>query len=427
MHTAATLGDPADAPDPAEPPGSNLRVFLITLGPADPVRSRFGHTALWIQNAESGMGKTYEYGLSTRQDMRATFAMLRGQIVSYPGSKDPHGLLTSSAAHNRSAHLLELNLTAAEKLELREILESERQPGSAPRAHDFYRNSCTTAVRDVLDQVLDGRLRATTEPLGTSETYRTLTRRYLLGDPLLDVATMIMLGPRADRPITGWDTMFLPAILRDRLMTVTVGDGNAEPRPLVKSRDTWYEADRAPLPQELPPRWPGWWLVGVLPAAGVTLLGALAHGVPWAPGTIRAVAGGWWSATGVLGIVIASLWWSAADSWASWNENLLQLNPVALVAGVAILSFDTRAARAWTILRWTAVAITFVALAGIVAKLMPGIGQDNHYVLAVTIPVHLGVGYAVWRLSDPNAAELTQASREARECGVEGALAVREA
>ena len=53
----------------------------------------------------------------------------------------------------------ELNLTAAQVDSLRRFLAWNIQPENAEYAYDYYRDNCSTRIRDALDRVLGGAIR----------------------------------------------------------------------------------------------------------------------------------------------------------------------------------------------------------------------------------------------------------------------------
>src|SRR4029453_11507821 len=107
-----------------------------------------------------------------------------------------------------------LNLPPPARLQLREFLRWNEQPENRFYHYDYYRDNCSTRVRDALDRALGGRIHeyATTRP--TDKTYRFHTRRLTANDPLVYTGLLIGLGQPVDRPISAWEEMFLPLALR---------------------------------------------------------------------------------------------------------------------------------------------------------------------------------------------------------------------
>ena len=48
---------------PAQQPGSNLRISVITIGPGAQVWERFGHNAIMLENTRTGQAVWYNYGM----------------------------------------------------------------------------------------------------------------------------------------------------------------------------------------------------------------------------------------------------------------------------------------------------------------------------------------------------------------------------
>jgi hypothetical protein len=83
------------------------------------------------------------------------------------------------------------------------------------------------------------------------------------------------------------------------------------------------------------------------------------------------------------------------------NANVLQLNPLSLVL-LALLPFTTRSpSESRLVHHATLVALTVLGLsaAGLLAGLLPFMYQRNGEVIALALPLHLGVAAAVWQLA----------------------------
>ncbi|HEU4586903.1 MAG TPA: DUF4105 domain-containing protein, partial [Gemmatimonadaceae bacterium] len=48
---------------PAQEPGSNLRISVITIGPGAQVWERFGHNAIMLEDTHTGQAVWYNYGM----------------------------------------------------------------------------------------------------------------------------------------------------------------------------------------------------------------------------------------------------------------------------------------------------------------------------------------------------------------------------
>jgi hypothetical protein len=177
---------------------------------------------------------------------------------------------------NRSVWVQELNLPPAARLQLRDFLRWNEQPDHRFYHYDYYRDNCSTRVRDALDRVLGGAIKAQTEGLPTGTTYRFHTQRLTTNDPPIFTGLLLALGPGVDRPISAWEEMFLPMALREHARRVVLRGPDGSTVPLVARERTLFKST-APQPPEAPPSWLPWYLaLGVVIGSLAGLLGAAA-------------------------------------------------------------------------------------------------------------------------------------------------------
>jgi hypothetical protein len=100
-------------------------------------------------------------------------------------------------------------------------------------------------------------------------------------------------------------------------------------------------------------------------------------------------------------VVLAGLWAFTDHTMAYRNENLFQLNPLmlGLVALVPLgLAGFERAGR-WA--RYLALLLAGLSLLGFMLQALPGLDQVNGPVIALLMPVHLGLAAGLWRERSP--------------------------
>lgn len=390
---------PAEAAAASEP-----TVYLLTMGQGDLVWERFGHNAIWIHDPAAGTDRVFNYGMFDFRSPGYWQRFLKGTWLYQIGVEDLENTLWQYRYLNRSVWAQELNLGPAEKRELQAFLEWNALPENREYLYDYYRDNCSTRVRDVLDRAVGGRLRAATEGKPTGTTYRWHSERLIEGDRLAYFGLLGGLGPAADRPIDAWEEMFLPFKVLEQVRGIQVPDGNGGTVPLVRSEQTLFEAvGRAPERAEPPFRLPAYLL------AGVALGGVLAGLGAWARRSVAArigfaALGGLWSLVGGIGgLLLLGLWTLTDHRIAYRNENLFQFDPLALglVLLVPALAFGARwAARPARLL---ALAVAGLSVLGFVVQVLPGLDQVNGTMIAFTLPAHLGLAWAVDRLARSSA------------------------
>ena len=384
----------------ADAPGADLRVDLYTYGPGTIYWERFGHDALVVTDTSSGESYAFNYGMFDfdQQDFYLNFA--RGIMVyraaAWPAADD----IRQFSGEGRSITDERLNLTPAQRAQLRNFLVWNVQPEHSRYRYRYFADNCTTRVRDALDRVLGGALqRQLTGPAAHGETYRSETDRLMSGQPWLMYLLDLGLGPYADQPLTRWTGAFIPARLMDELRSVHGTDG----RSLVQS-EAVLSPQRLPSPPAQPPdmRWP-------LLVAGL-VLGIAFVAAAWfreqydierwwfaAVGTLYALL------AGIAGLLMLVLWFATAHRAAWANENLWLFNPLAWLLIPVLLR--VRKPHATCPRSGVAIAVlpTLLSLFALLSKLTPAFPQQNLPWILFALPAWLGLLGGLWlmRLGEP--------------------------
>ena len=384
-------------------PGSELRVFLMTMGPGAQVWERFGHNAIWIHDPAAQPDTAYNYGLFDFGQENFLLRFVRGQMWYWMAGLPSEPYVRTYVRDNRSVWLQELNLPPAARLQLREFLRWNEQPEHRFYHYDYYYDNCSTRVRDALDRVLGGAIRAQTVGLPTGTTFRFHTQRLTANDPPIFTGLLLALGPGVDRPISAWEEMFLPMALREHARRVVLPGTGGAPVPLVAGERTLF-ASTAPEPPGSPPAWLTQYLFLGIVLGGLAVLLAAAGRAPgrrWA----RLMLGGLvlvWGVVGGLGGSVLTVLWAFTDhAMAYRNENVLQLNPLLFAPALLVplgLAGRGRALRWGRVVAWV---LAGLALTGFVLQAVPGLDQVNGPVIALLLPIHLGVAAALGLVSRP--------------------------
>jgi hypothetical protein len=305
---------------------------------------------------------------------------------------------------NRSLWVQELNLTPAQRIEVRDFLLWNDRPENRDYRYDYYYDNCSTRVRDVLDRVLGGAMRRRTEEQPIGATFRFHTQRLTTNNPLYYTGLMIALGPMVDRPITAWDEMFLPMSLRDRLRDITVPGADGSPQPLVLSESTLFESTARPS-RDTPPSWlPAYLAVGIALAGALLWLGAGSTGRTKFRAGFAGLATSWTFVIGVLGTVLFGMASFTDHASAYWNENLFLFNPLSL--GLAVTLPFLVAGSGWSRkpAAFLAVAVMGLSVVGFVAQVLPWLDQVNGQLYGLVLLPNLAVGVGAYRLANADLA-----------------------
>ncbi len=384
------MGAQAGSPDPGPAQEDVLTVFLVTIGQGDLVWERFGHNALLFRNDETGAEVAYHWGIFNFFSEDFIPRLIQGTMLYSMGPSDFRLSLESYREAGRPVWVQELALTPVQERELLALVEENYRPENRDYRYDYYRDNCSTRLRDALDHVLDGRIRDRFSQDTTAYSYRWHTRRILREMPIYYLGIQFVLGPRADHPITLWEEMFLPPTLQEHLGEVRVPDGGGGTRPVVVTEGEVLSSDRGMPPIRPPFALPVFMLVGFLWGGGLMALAKGGRPPPlWKRLGLLVLGGGWSLVAALSGSLLLGAWLFTDHEFWYENWNLLQVNPLFLPLTLAFLPLLLgRRFPGWA--GRLALFLGALSVLGALLELLPGLGQQNWEILAFTLPVNLG-------------------------------------
>ncbi|WP_460758710.1 lipoprotein N-acyltransferase Lnb domain-containing protein [Lysobacter fragariae] len=358
------------------------RIGIAVMQPGEIFWERFGHDAILVVDPATGAATSYNFGFFDPSDPDFVSRFVRGdmryRLAALPFDDD----LYQYREEGRGVVVNWLDLDPSQSRELAAALATNALPQNAFYRYDYFKDNCSTRVRDAIDRVLQGGLRKQVEGRSQGLTWRSEAVRLASPAPWMWLAFDIGLGPQADAPMTLWEEAYVPRRLSDSMREAK----NSHGRPLVMSQEDVLPHRIAPEPQEQPLRWWLWGLWGI----------ALAIGGAWQgsrrPRALALVASGFWLLSGVLGAVMLFLWFGTAHTMGWGNHNLFLLNPLAWAALPG----------AWQVLRGRAggpwfgrivLAIALVAAAGLFTHWIAAAPQRNVHWIVLLLPVHVALAW----------------------------------
>ena len=368
-------------------PGENLTIHVLTIGPGDRVEELFGHNAVLVRDTVSGFEAAYNFGLFDLGAEGFLFNFLRGRMMYRVAPLPLDGMLAAYRAAGRTVWAQELDLEPARRAHLFELLLTAVQPENHSYRYEYFLNNCSTRIRDLLDLVLGGQLRAATDSLATAGvTWRYHTRRLTARSPHFFAGIDLLLGPRGDEPTNRWLEMWVPMKLRDAVGALTIERSDGSRARLVRSEAVWVEATRDAEGTTTPSR-------ELLLLIGGIVLGALLVGldelsrrsVPGCRAGMRILGGLWGTFCFVAGTLLL-LMHLTDHEFMYWNRNALVFSPL----GIGILVALVRGNWGWVAPR-VALGSVGLALLALALYLIPWTRQENLMMIAFALPVHLAV------------------------------------
>lgn len=385
----ACLTSPASSQvvDSAGPPGSELTVYLMTMGQGDMVWERYGHNAIGIRDSRTGSDIVYNWGLFSFEEPGFIGRFLRGEMMYWMGGEDLASTVAQYRMLNRRVEVQELNLSPPQRQALYEFIQFNAREENKYYRYDYFRDNCSTRVRDALDGVLGGAIRQAAESLETETTYRFHALRLMAEDRLTVTGVNIALGRPTDRPISAWEEMFIPMKLRDRLREMRVPDDSGRLVPLVMSERVLVEAQREPERQTPPASLVPLGLIGLLLASGLAWLGKGRSGA-------IAAAVGTGIVLGTLGAALAFLRLMTEHVAAYSNINIFVYNPIWWLL-LLVMVVSRRSPPAQRVVYYLATGLAVLAAFGVVAPFVPGVRQGSFAVIVLAAPLAITAAWII--------------------------------
>lgn len=403
---------PADIPPSETVPNTVLaqsqpfEISLLTFSPSDNLFEWFGHTVLAVENRRTGKSTAYSFGgFSFHADDFLKFTM--GKFIFWSYAEDTGRLLRYYRKKGRHIVIQKLDLSPRQTVRIRMRLLQSLQPQNRLYVYDHFNENCATRLRDIVDEALGGAIKKQSTA-DTGWTIRDYIQRMTAHQPALNFLLQFILSDGVDRPVTHWESMFLP----DQLMRVFQNSTNPEPgNSLIRERLELIPQNRSPFFNEkieIPQTSLREWIVGlgaglIIAFLAVLYLKAVPPLSPVKNGpsginssdklsakiypAVTAIMGGFF---GLLGTILFFMAVIADHKDVYWNENFFLLNPLTItLLPLGLLRIFGRARRLFA-------GVSFfcgvTACTGIVLKLLPAFDQGNAQQIRVLLPMLLIIG-----------------------------------
>lgn len=334
----------------AQPADDSIRVSLITCSPGHEVYQLYGHTALRCENFTRGMDVVFNYGIFSFSQPNFAWRFVLGQCdymvmgtlwQQFPADYESRGSSITAQV---------LNLTPVEANRLFTNLLVNCQPENCTYRYNFLFGNCTTKVRDMIEQSIDGRIAY--PPLPEKMTFRQILHQYAPRGSWESEGNDFLLGASLDTVVTDRDAMFIPEYLMKMADQAQVYATDGSLRPLVKETRTLLEA-RPTEKTELLPIAPLW--AGILLLA-FNLMVALCeyrlHKMWWLWDIVLLLV------QGGIGILLAFMLFFSSHPGVNSNWLLWPFTPLALVAIPWVVKAATRREKT----RWHALHAAYLTL-----------------------------------------------------------------
>ena len=298
-------------------------VSLLTADPGTELYSSFGHSAIRLREiGPDGRDLVFNFGTFDFDTPNFYGKFATGKL-NYMLSVVPYDrFIIEYDYYKRGLREQVLDLNQEQKDFLLQHLDAQYAPERRFYKYDFFYNNCATKIRDAFDIAMGEQL-VWSDSVAEEKTFRNLIDEFVLPLPWADFGIDLALGAVIDRPATELEKQFLPTYMEQAFANATIFE-NGVSRPLVKQSRVLLEYPKEDTQQSLFNPTVVFWLIAVVFAA-LTLYGFKKGKL------MKGLDVALFGSVGILGVVVAFLWFFTDHSATAWNWNILWAFPGHLV------------------------------------------------------------------------------------------------
>ena len=330
-------------------------VSILTCDPGRDVYSMYGHTAIRITDPVQKLDIVFNYGLFSFESPNFIYRFAKGQTDYLMGGEKFSSFLPQYEEERRSVYEQVLNLPTQGKSLLFQALLENARPENRGYRYNFFMDNCATRVRDMIERNAGVKIRFTDNH--PTETYRDLIKKFHHSFRWIDMGIDLLVGKKADQPVSAYGQMFLPEYLMDQFSKAEItAEGKAQ--PLVLETRTLKEFPNSKLHSDLP--WPSFFFGFLfLIIAGFSVRNFLRKTkTDWLDYWLFAI-------TGFAGLIIGWFTLYSEHPAMSPNFNLLWAFPLNLIFAVV-----------WKVDKWRKYTRNYFYLTGVLLLLSLVMGQQ---------------------------------------------------
>ena len=299
-------------------------VSLLTADPGTELYSSFGHSAIRMREMGPDGGRDLVFNFGTFDfDTPNFYGKFATGKLNYMLSVVPYDrFIVEYDYYKRGLREQVLDLNEEQKDFLLQHLDAQYAPERRFYKYDFFYNNCATKIRDAFDIAMGEQL-VWSDSVAEEKTFRNLIDEFVLPLPWADFGIDLALGAVIDRPATELEKQFLPTYMEQAFANATILE-NGVSRPLVKQSRVLLEYPKENAQQSLLNPSMVFWLLTLVFAA-LTLYGFKKGKL------MKGLDVALFGSVGILGLVVAFLWFFTDHSATAWNWNILWAFPGHLV------------------------------------------------------------------------------------------------
>ncbi len=220
------------------------QISLLTCAPGDEIYSYFGHSAIRINDPQSGIDFVFNYGVFSFGAPHFAWRFAMGETDYILAGERMPSFMASYREEQRSVYEQVLNISQSEKQSLFDALIENAKEENRVYRYRHFSDNCSTRVRDQLEKCVNHQIQYDISK-DTKKSFRDLVDECVPGNSWNGFGIKLALGIPADRITTYSQKMFLPDYLMNSMANAKLmRDGAGVPFAL--PRTTLFEAKPIP-------------------------------------------------------------------------------------------------------------------------------------------------------------------------------------
>lgn len=185
------------------------RISLLTCTPGEELYARYGHTAIRVLDEQNDIDIVFNYGIFDFHTDHFYWKFVRGETWYELGAAPMWWFMREYDEEQRAVYEQVLNLTAEQTNILWDKLVENYQPENRKYLYNFVFDNCATRPYQLIISVLGDSIVSDYDGY-TCQTYRDFISHYTGQHTWANAGINLLFGPKADRPMTNGQRLFLP-------------------------------------------------------------------------------------------------------------------------------------------------------------------------------------------------------------------------
>ena len=307
----------------------SAKFYLVTCEPAKEIYERFGHSGIRVYDPITKIDEVFHWGLFSFDTPNFVGRFISGNTDYQMGVYSTKFFLPQYVERGSSVYAQELNLTSEQKHALWAKLWNNYRPENRKYRYNFIYDNCATRPYQM---ILDAYERDVVSSVDLGEiTYRDIINKYVAPNTLYNLGISLIVGSEADRVISIEECVSFPLYTQSVLDHTKIIDTNEN---VVVKTEILHQAEFK-LQYINTTAYNAFDIIAVI----LTLICIIFYMrkkryMPVLTQVILIISG-------LVGVIIAYLWFCSHHPLVDNNYNILWCNPLNLIFGILLFTKRT--------------------------------------------------------------------------------------